>query len=207
MWQYNRVVLPIKRNELKDLPPILIEVQHTANMNFYRRLIKYSLSIREQYSASPIVIAICIHHTAKDLLEMTSVSDSIPCMKELPSHGWAKSCLLMNKESIQNFEDEAPLEPVVALGHFFVEQKTSLLHIKRHDDATVQLLYSIAKRIFEGEVAADEDKDDALEEICTESYNQLTMAKKLLIEDIPDDAARKGTIDCLDSGINFINDF
>lgn len=33
------------------------------------------------------------------------------------------------------------------------------------------------------------------------------MAKKLLIEDTPDDAARKRTIDCLDSGINFINDF
>lgn len=176
-------------------------------MNFYRRLIKYSLSVREQYSVLPIVIAICVHYTSNELLEMSSVSDRISFMKELPSHGWAKSCLLINKESILNFEDETPLEPVVALAHFFVEQQTSLLHIKRHDDATVQLLYSIAKRIFEGELAADKDKDDALEEVCTESYNQLTMAKRLLAEDVSDDAARKRTIDCLDDGIKFINDF
>ncbi|KAI8083245.1 uncharacterized protein B0P05DRAFT_536668 [Gilbertella persicaria] len=198
---------PIQKKELKDFPPILIEVQHTANMKFYRRLMKYSLSVWEQYSVSPIVIAICVHYTSNELLEMSSVSDRISFMKELPSHGWAKSCLLINKESILNFEDETPLEPVVALAHFFVEQKTSLLHIKRHDDATVQLLYSIAKRIFEGELDADKDKDDALEEVCNESYNQLAMAKRLLAEDVSDEAARKRTIDCLDSGIKFINDF
>ncbi|KAI8062970.1 hypothetical protein BDF21DRAFT_324596, partial [Thamnidium elegans] len=72
---------------------------------------------------------------------------------------------------------------------------------KRHDDAAVQLLYSIAKLIFEGEIVADKDKDDALEEIYTESYNQLTMAKGLLAEDVSNDTARKRTIDCLDSGI------
>ncbi|KAI7894945.1 uncharacterized protein EV154DRAFT_387963, partial [Mucor mucedo] len=164
---------PIKRNEFKDFPPILIEVQHTANMNFYQRLIKYALSVRDQYSVLPIVIAICVYHTSNELLELSSVSDSIPFMKKLPSYGWAKSCLLINKDSILNFEDETPLEPVVALAHFFVEQKTSLLHIKRNDDATVQLLYSIAKRVFEGELATDKDKDDALEEVCAESYNQL----------------------------------
>lgn len=59
------------------------------------------------------------------------------------------------------------METLVALAHFFVEQQPSILHIKRHDDATVQLLYGIAKRIFEGEIAADKDKDDALEEGCT----------------------------------------
>lgn len=95
---------------------------------------------------------------------------------------------------MEEFEDETPLEAVVALAHFLVEQQTSLLHIKRHDDAIVQLLYSIAKRIFEGELAADKDKDDALEEVCTESYNQLTMAKSLLAEDLSVDAACKRTM-------------
>lgn len=128
-------------------------------------------------------------------------------MKELPSLGWAKSCLLINKESILNFENETPLEPLVALAHFFVEQQPSLLRIKRYDDVTVQLLYSTAKRIFEGETTADKDKDDALEEVCAESYNQLNIAKRLLAEDVSDDTARERTIDCLDSGIKFINDF
>ena len=168
---------------------------------------KYSLSVQKEYSVLPIVIAICVHYTSNELLEMSSVSNCISFMKELPSHGWAKSCFLINKESILNFEDETPLEPVVALAHFFVEQQTSLLHIKRHDDATVKLLYSIAKHIFKGELAADQDKDDALEKVCTESYNQLTVAKRLLAEDVSDDAARKRTIDCLDNGIKFINDF
>lgn len=122
---------------------------------------KYSLSVREQYSVLPIVIAICVHYTSNELLEMSSVSDRISFMKELPSHGWAKSCFLINKESILNFEKETPLEPLVALAHFFVEQQPSLLHIKRHDDPTVQLLYSTAKRIFEGEIAAGKGKDDA----------------------------------------------
>lgn len=112
---------------------------------------------------------------------------------------------MISKESILNFEDETSLEPVVALAHFFVGQQISLLHIKRHDDATVQLLYNVAKRIFEGELAAEKDKDDAFEEVCNEKYNQLSMAKRILAEDVSDDAARKRTIDCLDNGIKSIN--
>lgn len=112
---------------------------------------------------------------------------------------------MISKESILNFEDETPLEPVVALAHFFVGRKTSLLHIKRHDDATVQFLYSVAKRICEGELAAEKDKDDVFEEVCNEKYNQFT--KRLLAEDASDDAARKRTIDYHDNGITFINDF
>lgn len=176
-------------------------------MSFYRRPMNYSLSVRERYPVLPVVIAMCIHYTSNKLLEPSSISDRISFMRELPSHGWAKSCLLINKESILNFEDETPLEPAVGLAHFFVEQQTSLLRIKRNDYATVQLLYGIAKRIFEGELAAGRNKDDALEEVCTESYNQLTMAKELLTEDVSDDAARKRTIACLDNGIKFINGF
>ncbi|KAI9274366.1 hypothetical protein BDA99DRAFT_424881, partial [Phascolomyces articulosus] len=175
----------------KDLPPILIEVQHTANMSFFRRLMKYSLSIRDQCSVLPIVIAICTYRTSTELLDLSRESEINTYMKQLPCEGWAQCFYLLNGKTISGHLQQIPLDPLVALAHFFIEQQPSLIHMKRQDDETIRLLYSIEKRVFESEKFLDQDKDAALKEVCSQAYTQLNMAKQTLIEDVQDKTSRK----------------
>jgi hypothetical protein len=80
------------------------------------------LSIKEQYQPLlPIVIAICIHSTTQELLNLTIECDTMPFMTQLPYHGWAKSCFLLNTESISNHLQQNPLNPLVALSSLLVE--------------------------------------------------------------------------------------
>lgn len=51
-------------------------------------------------------------------------------------------------------------------------------------------------RIFESELTPEKDIADVLEEVCIESYNQLTMVKRLFARDVSDDTAKLLCIDC-----------
>ncbi|ORY97788.1 hypothetical protein BCR43DRAFT_490360 [Syncephalastrum racemosum] len=66
------------------LPPVLVEVQYTANMAFYRRLIGYGLSVTKRHSASPVVLVIVIHNTTKDLGDLFAISKKQPYLLSCP---------------------------------------------------------------------------------------------------------------------------
>jgi hypothetical protein len=165
-------------NETNDLPPILIQVQYTANMSFFKRLIDYSLSVGKQYHAEPIVIAIATHNTTKNLLDLAAQSDIIPFLKTLPCYGWAKNCYLMNANSINGCINENVLDPLVALGHFLIKQKQSLSEMERKDDETIQLLYKIAGDIFGDAYAIEESAAEKIEDVCSQTYDVISMAKQ-----------------------------
>ncbi|MBM6383520.1 MAG: hypothetical protein JSY10_05940 [Paenibacillus sp.] len=55
---------------------------------------------------------------------------------------------MLNSSSISDQLQLASFNPLVALGHFLIQQKPSLRHIDRNDDETIQLLYTIAQQIF-----------------------------------------------------------
>ena len=74
---------PMKTVKSNKLPPLLVEVQYTANMAFFRRLMEYSLSINKYYHALPVVLAICIHNTTSDLMELSTPSSTLPFLVEL----------------------------------------------------------------------------------------------------------------------------
>ncbi|KAG1323945.1 hypothetical protein G6F63_012790 [Rhizopus arrhizus] len=139
---------PIKTVKANKLPPLLVEVQYTANMAFFRRLMEYSLSINKHYHALPVVLAICVHNTTPDLMELSTPSSTLPFLVELPCVGWAKSCYLMNAGSIAKHLQEIPLNPFVAVGHFLIEQKPSLADMIHRDDKTIIMLYELAKKVF-----------------------------------------------------------
>lgn len=186
-----------------SLPPIVVEVQYTGNMSFYRRLIDYGLSVTKRHSASPVVLAIIIHNTTTELANLAVASEKQSFLLELPCHGWAKSCYLLNSSSISDHLQLPSLNPLVALGHFLIQQKPSLRSIDRNDDETIQLLYTIAQQIFgEGlkeneSVITAEDRDKI--------HDQCTRAKSYLLEDVLDESSRKRTLDCLDKVLVRIN--
>ncbi|KAI8394263.1 uncharacterized protein BYT42DRAFT_609993 [Radiomyces spectabilis] len=159
------------------LPPVLVEVQHMANMSFYRRL---------------MVMA----------YRSLSGTRNIPFLLEIScDNNWAKSCYILNASSIADHLQHTPLNPLVALGHFLIQRKRSLRDVARNDDITVKKIYNIAKGMFGDNLQHDSDTD-----VLQEIYDQCNEARTALCEDVTDVTSRKRTIDCLDKIINMIND-
>ena len=52
-------------------------------------------------------------------MELTTASDTLPFLLQLPCYGWAQACYLMNAGSIANHLQNSPLNPAVAVGHFW----------------------------------------------------------------------------------------
>lgn len=180
-----------------SLPPI-VEVQYIGNMSFYRRLIDYGLSVTKRHSASPVVLAIIIHNTTTELTNLAVASEKLPFLLELPCHGWTESCYLLNSSSISNQLQPTSLNPLVALGHFLIQQKPSLRRIDRNDDKTVQLLYTIAQQIF-GDGLKESESVITAEDL-DEIHDQCTRAKSYLLEDVLDESSRKRTLDSFATG-------
>lgn len=78
--------------------------------------------------------------------------------------------------------------------------------ISRQDDGTVQKLYKIAHRIFGKEAASEEVETCAIDNITTQAITHMQTAKTMLIDDVLDEAARKRTVDCLDRGMEEIEE-
>ncbi|KAI8091603.1 hypothetical protein BDF21DRAFT_449020 [Thamnidium elegans] len=133
-----------------DLPRILIEIQNKADMSFYQRLIDYSRSVFRQHKTStlPIVMAIVINSTTRDLLETEISGSCIPFAKQLSSIGWASSCLFFSAETIAPYLNETPLNPLLALVHYLIEQKTSLINFTQCNDPTLIFLYTKMKSVL-----------------------------------------------------------
>ncbi|GAA5806288.1 hypothetical protein HPULCUR_011819 [Helicostylum pulchrum] len=167
-------------------------------MSFYRRLIDYGLSVTKRHSASPVVLAIIIHNTTTELTNLAVASEKLPFLLELPCHGWTESCYLLNSSSISNQLQPTSLNPLVALGHFLIQQKPSLRRIDRNDDKTVQLLYTIAQQIF-GDGLKESESVITAEDL-DEIHDQCTRAKSYLLEDVLDESSRKRTLDSFATG-------
>lgn len=188
----------MKTVKSNKLPSLLVEVQYTANMAFFRRLMEYSLSINKHYHALPVVLAICIHNTMSDLMELSTSSSILPFPVELPCIGWAKSCYLMNARSIAKHLQEIPLNPFVTVGHFLIEQKPSLADMIHRDDKTIIMLYELAKKVFGDQIQEEQDADNSVKNAYNKLNKRCSTAKQFLLEDVQDVESRKRILDCLD---------
>ncbi|KAF1802957.1 hypothetical protein FB192DRAFT_1300018 [Mucor lusitanicus] len=163
-----------------SLPPIVVEVQYTGNMTFYRRLIDYGLSVTKRHSSPPVVPVIIIHNTTAELTSLTVASKKQSFLLELPWHDWAKSCYLINAASISSHLQSSPLNPLVALGHFLIQQKPSIRYIDRNDDKTIQEIFGEGLQQHESTITAKDLQD---------IHDQCTKAKSFLLEDVPNESS------------------
>lgn len=76
-----------------------------------------------------------------------------------------------------------------------------MLDIKKKEDETIKMLYEITAR-----VSRDEARQNAIDTICSKSTSQLNRAMSLLLEDVPEPNARKRTRDCLQDGLDLIEE-
>ncbi|KAG2211049.1 hypothetical protein INT45_007703, partial [Circinella minor] len=191
----------------RELPPILLEIQHTVDMAFYLRVNEYCLQMIKQKHVPPIVVAIGINNTVSAVLDMAVKGDEkIPFAIALPCPGWARSFSLINAGTINPHLDTQPLAPLVAIAHFFIEQKTSLISMTRRDDPTIQKLFFYAKEIFGTDIQKYENVVETFNQSCTQMKQQLSKAQQTLVEDVMDINQRKRTAQVLDDGLLFINE-
>lgn len=150
------------------------------------------------------LLAIISHNTTTELANLAAVLEKRSFLLELPCHGWAKSCYLLNSSSVSDHLQLTPLNPLVALGHFLIQQKPSLRSIDRNDDETIQLLYTIAQQIFSD--ALKENDSITTAEDLHEIHDQCTNAKSYLLEDVLDASSRKRTLDSLNQVLLMISE-
>ncbi|CEG66731.1 hypothetical protein RMATCC62417_03259 [Rhizopus microsporus] len=165
-----------------SLPPVLVEVQNTIDLKFIQRTIEYSLSVIKEHGVSPIVVVFGIHPTKPSVANDLIQSDQIPYAKEYPCKPWAKSFYILDPITINSYIDETPLKPLVAVEHYLHKQKRSLLGMdsKERADETIQLLYNIAKHIFENDITLEERTVDVLLNVCEQTQKQFYKIKEAL---------------------------
>ncbi|CAO3703888.1 unnamed protein product [Rhizopus stolonifer] len=85
---------------------------------------------------------------------------------------------MLDPITINSHIHEQPLKPLVTVEHFLLKQKGTVLSMnsKEHADETIQLLYSIAKQIFENDVTLE----DALLNVCEQTQKQFYKIKEAL---------------------------
>lgn len=76
------------------------------------------------------------------------------------------------------------MDLVVAVSHFLIEQKLSLIELGSKNDTTIQILFMLAKEIFGTYIVADEDKRVLLKEVCQKANSYFKKASKRLLEDV-----------------------
>lgn len=172
-----------------ELPPVLIEVQHTIHLDFVDRLIGYSLFAKKEYKAKPIVVVFGTYATRNEInsdFEETSFS----FMKQIPCKYWAEKCYILDQNTIMEATKTVPLPPLVAIAHFFSSKKLSLLASEYRDDPTLQTLYAIAKEQTVTKVSAEQSASEVLIEVCNQTNLQF---KKILntLEPMPDTLSKK----------------
>ncbi|KAI9485849.1 MAG: hypothetical protein EXX96DRAFT_534173 [Benjaminiella poitrasii] len=74
-----------------------------------------------------------------------------PFLLQYSCHPWTQMCYFVSGSSIQS-SLTLPLSPFVALSTFCISQHPSLLVNPFHNDSTIQLLYSIATRVFQEQI-------------------------------------------------------
>jgi hypothetical protein len=126
-----------------DLPPIVVEIQHTVDSLFIKKVVNYSLEAFERHKLDPIVLIICTD-TLSDCVAKDVKTSDFPACYDFPSTGWACNCLIVCKARVQEYIDTMPLDPFVALSLFLTSWAITINGILYPDDPTIQYLYTLA---------------------------------------------------------------
>lgn len=166
----------------KSLPPILIEIQKIVNESFMQRLVHYGHNIFQIYHSYPIVLIFCIDRVTPSSLMMKFEEHennkwlfAIKC-----SDFWAKYVYLVSRYTLINIDNDAGLTPLQALSTFFIQQSPTIYGHSHTEDATVQKLYIIAKKISEEHSEIESNYIDTVNVICSNNEKILDKVRKAL---------------------------
>ncbi|KAI8641165.1 hypothetical protein BD408DRAFT_433503 [Parasitella parasitica] len=176
-------VLYTPHDPLSAFPPVLIEVQNQVDEKFLVRAIHYSTLIYERYKKRPILVIIGVASATAQFMSLTAPNSDFLFARHISCIGWAKRCLVLTSSTLKvnehNTDEE--LHPLQALGHFICSQSLSLSTLDYgKNDKWVRLLYSIAHANLEQLSGEEDEKLEAISNICTSSQIQLHKIKRCL---------------------------
>ncbi|KAI9266171.1 hypothetical protein EDC94DRAFT_603027, partial [Helicostylum pulchrum] len=120
---------------------MLVEIQHTVDLKFYLRISKYYVLNLMERNNPDVMFA-----------------------SQLPSTCWAKSFHLLNAGTIRPYLAE-PLDPLVAVAHFLIEQKQPLISMELGENTTIQMLFRFTKEIFGDDIGKYDNIVDTLQNV------------------------------------------
>lgn len=168
-WNETRPdVLYTTRLGASQLPPILIEVQNTVNAAFIQRVMSYALKVIKAHGRLPIILIFGIGSSAKCcLVNFSPATTARPWMHSMPCNLWAKSCNIISKETISDFDPDEAADPLLALSLFFTEQQPSLYTHSRHKDPTIIALYKLAHSLMDSNLHIESNFTATVTNICS----------------------------------------
>jgi hypothetical protein len=141
-WTYKTVsdviYLP-KTQHCENLPPIFVVVQSIIDSTFMEKLIKYSLSLYEEYQTLPILLIISVEGYSNEEIKSKFKSNEDAFLMEANCQFWANRCYIISSESILGFIDERPLDKLVALACCFIDIDNS----SHSDDPTIKSFFDL----------------------------------------------------------------
>lgn len=189
-------------DDSKAMPPVLVEVQHVVDEKFMHSVVRNCEEIISRYDAAPTVLIIAVSECRPQILNRATVCNSKPFFFKLPCYPWANQCFILSKESISSHVDKPVLDPIVALGSFFLDQKQSLADQQAHrHDPTIQQLYELARNIS----TAEQSSSSHLLRVIMDAESRCRKAIDMLNEDVGDQSAKR-TIDYLEEGMAVLRD-
>ncbi|KAG0162088.1 hypothetical protein DFQ30_003871, partial [Apophysomyces sp. BC1015] len=169
-WNNARSDVLYMSNLPSSFPPVLIEVQNTINDLFLQRLVTYSLNVVKTYHALPVVLVFGINKISPVslILDFHVASEQKPWLLTIPSLIWAKKCFIISKETIpDNDYHSCPMNPLLGLSLFLLEQQPSLHRHTYSEDPTVILLYQIAFAELYPQETYQQNFQSAVETVCS----------------------------------------
>ncbi|KAJ8659280.1 hypothetical protein O0I10_004994 [Lichtheimia ornata] len=129
-------------------PPIIVEVQHSVDIEFIFRIMSYCEQLYSQVNIAPVVLIIVVSSINHEVLGKCRARKQVPFLFQYRKETWAKSCYRASVDTIHRHTQKVSLDPMVNLMAFLTGRKPSLSDSGYSTDPTMQQLYSIAERAF-----------------------------------------------------------
>jgi hypothetical protein len=126
----------------KDLPPVVFVVQNIINTDFMEDLIKYSLSLYEEYKILPTILIFSTERFSDEEIKSKFKVDNNSFMMETNCDFWANHCYVLCKESIDGFINEYPMQQFIALAYCIIDTENSL----HSNDPIINFFHNSAKQ-------------------------------------------------------------
>ncbi|KAI9299605.1 hypothetical protein BJ944DRAFT_245041, partial [Cunninghamella echinulata] len=142
------VYLPYNKKS-REFPPIIVEIQGKVDHFFMHRIMRYSLNLFEETKVLPIVVVINVNgFSSRNFKNNTFDKNANHPYYTHPCDLWADKIFIYNADSIAQFIENSPLDPMIALVYFITQQERNILALDKFDDQTINKIYNIAYNIY-----------------------------------------------------------
>ncbi|KAI8047111.1 hypothetical protein BDF21DRAFT_352428, partial [Thamnidium elegans] len=93
-------VLYVPCNLSNNLPPIFINTIETFDEAKFNQIIQQCTNVFELYNIAPICMIIVAQQLDESNIELSSVHQELPFLREIPCAFWTKQCLLVSSTKV-----------------------------------------------------------------------------------------------------------